>query len=305
MKQSLRIIFMGTSSFAVPILKSLLKSGNVVTSVFTKEIKRLNYSRHLTKSPVHRLAESFGLSVSVLDLTEFQEEELTKFKNCDVVIISDYGLILPKPLLEVPKFGCFNIHASLLPRWRGASPIQRSIQAGDLETGVTIIKIVNEIDAGPILLRKKILIKNKSTSETLYKDLSSLGASLISQVIERINLLNLQPQSSEVATYAEKIRKSEGYLNWEKDAFFLECTIRAFKPWPGTFFYLKGRMIKVHEAEVVNQLGIPGEVLSVNGLIIACGKNSLKILKIQPSGGRVMNTKDFLNGYSIKVGTRL
>lgn len=306
----LKIIFMGTPVFSVPILRALINGGHSVNTVFTRMMKVSSNRLQIKtkKSPVHNFAESHGLFVSVQDLSSltYRDKEMINLMTCDVIVISSYGQIIPESILNIPQFGCLNIHASLLPRWRGASPIQRSIQSGDLKSGVTIIKAEAGIDTGPILSMAEIPIKAETTAEMLCEDLSHLGASMINSTLKGVLDGSLVPihQPSIGITYAHKIRKEDGWLNWDKEAIDLEREVRAFLPWPGTFFHSGQIFVKVHKATVVNQSGTPGRVLD-DRLTVACGQNALRILEVQPSGRKVMAVNEFLNGYALTKGTQL
>ena len=303
----MNIIFMGTSIFAVPALQALYNSDHFVTTVFTKASSKSGRGHKMQKSPVHIEAETLGLKI--LTPRSLKKPEILKTiqdLNPDVIIVASYGHIIPKTILEVPKFGGINIHPSLLPRWRGAAPIERTILNGDKETAVCIMQMDEGLDTGDILLMKELPLDNKVTSESLSKQLSELGAHMLIETLHNIENIVPQKQSSELVTYADKLTKEEAIIDWHQSAEAINRMVRAFNPWPSCFFIYKNEQIKILESEFSDEHveNNPGEVLDKN-FTICCGKGSLKPLKLQRPGKKPVAVRDFLNGTQIKPGTIL
>ena len=258
-------------------------------------------------SPVHRFADERGWPVRTpLTLRDPDEQEAFGRLNLDVAVVVAYGLILPRAILEAPRLGCINVHASLLPRWRGAAPIQRALLAGDRETGVTIMQMDEGLDTGPTLLRRAVAIEKEDTAQTLHDRLAALGAEALVEALGALSRGALQPQPQEDsgATYAEKIRKEEGRLDWRLPARQLERQVRAFTPWPGAWFELEGERFKVLGAEVAEGEGAPGQVLD-DELTIACGEGALRLTRLQRAGKAPMEAEALLRGFAIPPGIRL
>ncbi len=298
---------MGTPAFAVPTLKALREAGHEILAVYSQPPRPAGRGHHEQKSPVHLFAEE--LSIPVLTPSSLcGEEDQRTFASfqADAAVVVAYGLLLPKAILEGTRFGCFNVHASLLPRWRGAAPIQRAIQAGDEKTGITIMKMDEGLDTGPMLWREEVPVTSDTTAEGLHDTLSLLGAKSIVPALEGYLTGALVPQTQpqEGVTYARKLEKEERNLDWTQDARIIERTIRAFTPWPGVSFSIEGKQIKVLKATLVEATGRPGETLDAR-LTIACGKDALRLLQVQPSGKKSMAASDFLNGYPVPKGTLL
>lgn len=301
-----RIIFMGTPDFSVPALKNLINSKHSVVAVFTQPPKPKGRGYEVQESPIHLVAKSAGIPVETpQSLKNYPLENLEKYQ-ADVAIVAAYGLILPKAVLEIPRLGCINIHASLLPRWRGAAPIQRAIEAGDTESGVTIMQMDEGLDTGDMLLMKRCPLLPTTTGQSLHDEISSLGSEAILEALDLQEQGKLTPQAQplEGITYAHKLQKEEGRLDWAQDARILERKIRAFSPWPGTFFKLSTETVKVLEAQYIEDSGTPGRILD-DHLTIACGQGALRILRLQKPGKSAMNAKDFLNGTRLTPGTHL
>ena len=227
----------------------------------------------------------------------------------DAAIVVAYGLILPKTFLEVPRLGCINIHASLLPRWRGAAPIQRAIMAGDTKTGVTIMQMDEQLDTGPIFTTSEVEITDQTTSETLHQSMANLGACIINKTLKDINSKNLRAieQSTSGISYADKLSRDEGYVDWNKSAEEIEKLVRALYPWPGAWTEIDGSRIKIFESKVIpasKQIFPPGTIID-NKLTISCGRNSLRLVRLQKQGKKIMNTEEYLNGNPISKGTNL
>ncbi|HQS83771.1 MAG: methionyl-tRNA formyltransferase [Alphaproteobacteria bacterium 16-39-46] len=311
----LPMIFMGTPSFSEKILAFLLEKKCLIAAVYTNPPKAQGRGHDVTPSPVHVLALKHDIPVftpSSLRLPQTQAQFLTLVQthHVKVVLVVAYGFILPKILLEAPPLGCLNVHASLLPRWRGASPIQRAIEAGDLQTGLTLMKMTEGLDEGPILLEQQIPITPQETSETLFEKLSEMGGPLVLKGLSGLleGTLFSKNQAQNGITYAPKVLKEEGLLDFEASAVTLERKVRAFTPWPGTFFNFKGLKIKVIEActEETDFQGRTGEVIHTSPFKIRCGNKTVFMpLKLQRPGGTILNAADFLRGFPIDQGALL
>lgn len=303
-----RLIFFGTPEFGIPSLNLLYNNGFQIHSIYTLDLKSRN--RAIRKSPVYNWAKE--KKIQVFTPFTLKDEEIVKNihnANPDVIIVASYGNILPKSILQIPKLGCLNLHPSLLPLWRGSAPIQRSILNGDKETGITIILMNEELDAGPILSQKIIQANRDYSFNDLYVKLSLFGADLLVDTLEKFLEFKIEPknQDHKNATLAKKIYPDEGRLIWKDSAYLLERKVRALNPWPGTWFNYNNERIKVLKAEVIPLDFVnntPGLIID-NHLTVACGINGLRILKIQKPGGKVLDTKSFLNGYILKKGIRL
>ena len=268
-----KILFMGTPKFAVPILEAITKSDHKILEVFTQPPKKKDRGQKIQNSPVHNFAKSLNISVRCPVSIENKEIDYIKQLKPDIVLVVAYGKILPSNLLSLKNILFLNIHASLLPKWRGAAPIQRSIMNMDNETGVSLMKIVPKLDAGPVLAQSKIKIFKETTHEELSNKLSELGAKLILDGLKLIKnkKANFIEQANSEATYAKKIRKIEAKINWNEDANKIICQINAFSPFPGAWFYLDGSRIKINKAQEVKNNGNPGEILD-DKFTIACKK---------------------------------
>ncbi len=304
----MNIIFMGTSNFAVPALHAVYNSDHFITAVFTKEPKKSGRGHKTQKSPIHIEAEK--LELNILTPKSLKNDNIILAideMKPDVIVVTAYGHIIPKSILKIPRFGCINIHPSLLPRWRGASPIERTILAGDKETAVCIMQMDETLDTGDILLMQKIAINNDMTSQILSQKLAELGSHLLIEILSNITNITPQKQLAKGVTYAEKISKEEGSINWQKSATEIDRMIRAFNPWPGCFFCYQNEQIKITKAEVIDESRSgckPGEVIDKN-LTICCGKGLLRPLILQRPGKKLVSGKDFINGMKIKPGTIL
>ena len=302
----MKIVFMGTPDFAVPVLQRLIDEHEVIC-VYTRAPKEAGRGNKISKTPVHLLAESKGIEVRT-PKTLRNEEEQKRFcaLNADIAIVAAYGLILPKAVIEAFPRGCLNVHASLLPRWRGAAPIQRSIEAGDKESGVTIMQVVEALDAGAMYKKGVVPITSDTTGGILHDKLSIIGADLMSDVLKHLNTIIPEEQDKSLVTYAAKLYKAESLLDFTKPAEMLERKIRAFNPFPAMFFEYNGERFKVLTAEVVNMNGNAGQILDgEHNLIVACGAKALKITEIQRQGKKAMPIADLLRGFSFVAGTIL
>jgi methionyl-tRNA formyltransferase len=306
---SLRIAFMGTPDFSVPVLSELIGAGHEIAAVYSQPPRKAGRGMSEQPSPVHRFAESHGLPVRTpVSLKSPQDQQAFADLDIDVAIVVAYGLILPEPVLDAPRLGCLNLHASLLPRWRGAAPIQRAIMAGDSETGVMVMQMDVGLDTGPVLLAEHVPIGPTSTAGSLHDELSQIGASLMVRALAALSRgsLHATPQPDEGVTYAKKIEKEEARIDWSRPAHDLDCHIRGLTPSPGAFFETASTRVKILRATPVAGKAAPGEVISLDGAItIACGEGALKIAELQRAGKGPMNADDFLRGFPLKKGERL
>jgi methionyl-tRNA formyltransferase len=304
---SLRLIFMGTPDFAVPILAGLSEAGHRVVAVYSQPPRPAGRGQRERPSPVQMFAEAEGLPVR-LPRTLRTVEAAAEFAalTADAAVVAAYGLILPKPVLDAPALGCLNVHASLLPRWRGAAPIQRALLAGDGETGVTIMQMDEGLDTGPVLLQERLAITPTTNAGALHDALARLGARLIVAALARLEAGSLTaiPQPSEGVSYAAKLSKDEGRLDWRRPASELERTVRAFAPQPGAWFAHQGQRFKVLAAVAGAAGGPPGRLLD-DRLTVACGGGSLRLLEIQRAGKAPLDGAAFLRGYPLPAGTHL
>ena len=303
---ALNIIFMGTPDFAVPILKSINNLNHNVLEVYTQPPNKKNRGQKIQNSPIHDFSNKLNLPVRCP--IAFDEEEINHIKklNPDLVIVVAYGKILPVKLLNLDKVLFINVHASLLPRWRGAAPIQRAIMNLDHETGVSIMKIVTKLDAGPVLLQSKIKITKEINYKELSSQMSELGAKLILDTLKLIESkrTDFTEQNESQATYAKKIEKSETKINWNDDAEKIVAKINAFSPNPGCWFELNRNRIKIIKAKKVIGEGMPGTILN-DKFTIACSKNAIQIIELQKEGKQKIKADEFLKGNKIKTGQSL
>ena len=300
----MRIAFMGTPDFAVPSLLALAEAGHEIVAVYSQPPRPAGRGHKERPSPVQAAAEQRGWPVRT-PRTLKSEEEQAAFRalGLDVAVVAAYGLILPKAILEAPLCGCLNVHASLLPRWRGAAPIQRAILAGDATSGITIMLMDEGLDTGAMMLQESLPITAETTGESLHDDLAALGARLIVKALQGGHG-KARPQPEEGVTYADKLRREEARLDWQRDAGALERQVRAFFPWPGAYFEVNGERIKVLAAEVTEDSGPPGQVLD-DSLTIACAEGALRPLRVQRAGKAPMETAALLRGFAIPPGTQL
>ena len=302
MPKALKIIFAGTPEFSVSPLQALLESGHEVIAVYTQPDRPAGRGRELKPSPVKQVALDAGISVhQPVNFKNDEDLELLESLQADLMVVVAYGLILPQRVLDAPRYGCFNIHASVLPRWRGAAPIQRAIQAGDVETGVTIMQMEAGLDTGPMLLVEKIPIGENETAGELHDRLAPLGASALIQTIELLLAGKLQPESQndELAVYAHKLDKKEAEIDWQQSAQQINRDIRAFNPWPVSYTKLDNKTFRIWESSVLDtqKMAVPGTVIatSADGIDVVTGDGCLRIKQLQPQGKRVMSARDFLN----------
>ncbi|MEY4953048.1 MAG: hypothetical protein RL299_1472 [Pseudomonadota bacterium] len=301
----MRVIFMGTPDFAVPALQALVAAGHEVIAAYTQPPRPGGRrGKELTPTPVHKAAEALGIEVRhPISLKGAEEQTAFAALGADVAVVAAYGLILPQAVLDAPKHGCINIHASLLPRWRGAAPIQRAILAGDEQTGVTIMQMEAGLDTGPMLAVVKTPVEGKTAGE-LTAELSELGANLMVEVLADLPGHAGVVQPEEGVTYAHKIDKAEARIDWSHSADEIERQIRAFSPPPGAWFEFEGERCKVLAAELLEGTGQAGVVLDDN-LTVACGTGSIRPTLVQRAGRPAMATADMLRGSAIEPGSRL
>jgi len=303
-----KIIFMGTPMFAVPILKKLYQNGYQVSVVYTQPPKKSNRGQQLNISPVHGISETLGIDVRSPSYLKDNQEEINFIKNlnADLAIVVAYGKIIPNEILSLTKKGFINIHASLLPKWRGAAPIQRSIMNLDKETGISIMQIINELDAGPVSDKYKISISDNDNFLTLSEKLSSLASEKLLENIDDIleDKVTFYDQNNLEATYAKKILKSEGKINWNETGEKIIGKINGLNPIPGAWFIYNGERYKILKAELGNKKGNPG-IVSNDNLEVFCKSNSLKIVEIQREGKKLQKINEFLLGSQIKQGSNL
>lgn len=301
----MRLAFMGTPDFAVQALDALHEAGHEIACVYTQPPRPAHRGQMQAPSPVHRRALSLGLPVRTPErLRDAEDQAAFAALDLDIAVVAAYGLILPRAILDAPRRGCLNIHASLLPRWRGAAPIQRAIEAGDEESGICIMQMEAGLDTGPVLLEARTPIGPDETAGSLHDRLARMGATAITDALARLDALSPHPQDAGSVTYAAKIDKAQARLDWYCPAALLERRIRAFNPVPGAFFLGAGDRIRVLRAEVVGGKGAPGLVLD-NRLAIACGTGALRPTLVQRAGRQPMLVDDLLRGLPIAVGTVL
>ena len=298
-----KIVFMGTPNFSVSIMKSLYQNGYPICAVYTQPPKKSMRDQKTNKSPIQKLAENFNLNIRNPNFLSQNEEELKYFKSlsADIVIVVAYGQLIPKEFLSLSKHGFINIHASLLPKWRGAAPIQRAIMNLDEVIGISVMKIVEKLDSGPIMLKKAIKLSNEMNAEDVSNQLSKIGSETISDCLDLIETSKAKfiEQYQSEATYAKKIDKGEAKINWKEDALKIIAKINGLYPNPGVWFLFQGERYKVLKATLTNLKGQPGAVLDGN-LTIACGDKSMKVDEIQRQGKNKQKAAEFLLGSKIK-----
>lgn len=302
---ALRLAFMGTPDFAVPTLAELIAQGHDIACVYSQPPRPKGRGMVLELGSVLRFAQSANLMVRTpLSLKATLEQQEFAALNLDAAVVVAYGLLLPKAILEAPRLGCFNLHGSLLPRWRGAAPIQRAVMAGDEETGVMVMQMDEGLDTGPILMAERLRIGHK-TSGDLTDELSRLGADLMVRCLAALERDGVTPQmqSGDGVTYAKKISKEEARIDWSKSALEIDCLIRGLAPSPGAFTEIDGERLKILYAMPVIDSGEPGEIIT-DDLTVACGEGALKLLIVQRAGRAVMQARELLKGFALPVGTR-
>lgn len=300
----MRIIFMGTPDFAVPTLRALAAAGHTVVAAYSQPPRPAGRGKKLQPSPVHLAAEALGIAVRTpASLKGAEEQAAMAALDADVAVVAAYGLILPQAVLDAPRRGCLNVHGSILPRWRGAAPVQRAILAGDEETGVTIMQMERGLDTGPMLAKVSTPVDGK-TAGALTEELAARGAALMVEVLADLPGHPPVTQPEDGVTYAHKIDKAESRLDFTRAAVDVERQVRAFAPAPGAFFELDGERYRVLAAEVVAGAGVPGTALD-DALTIACGTGALRPLIVQRAGRPAMDTAALLRGRAVSAGTVL
>jgi methionyl-tRNA formyltransferase len=301
----MRIVFMGTPEFSVPVLQALVDAGHEVVAAYSQPPRRAGRGKALTPSPVQARAETLGIAVRT-PVTLRNAEAQAEFAalKADMAVVAAYGLILPTAVLEAPRLGCLNVHASLLPRWRGAAPIQRAILAGDAETGVGIMQMEIGLDTGPVRLEGRTPIDGK-TAGALTDELSAMGARLMVEVLTDITAYPAAVQPEHGITYAPKIDKAEARIDWSRSAVEAERQIRAFNPAPGAFFEIRNERVKVLAAEILPEGDSESGIVLDDQLTIACGEGAIRPTLLQRAGRGVMTSSELLRGFSIPVGTKL
>ena len=300
----MKVIFAGTPEFAAQALKSIAAAGHEIALVLSQPDRPAGRGMSLQASPVKKVALELGCEVfQPMTLKDPEAQAKVAAVGADVMVVAAYGLILPQAVLDMPKYGCINIHASLLPRWRGAAPIQRAIEAGDADSGVCIMQMEAGLDTGPVLARVSTPIGLQDTAATLHDRLAELGASAVVDVLSRLPF-PAEAQPEEGVTYAAKIDKAEAVIDWQRPAEALHRHIRAFNPFPGAQSQLKGTGVKVWQASVVPLTGVPGTVLSADkqGIVVACGQGALCITELQKAGGKRLPVAQFLAGNALLPG---
>jgi len=298
----MRLVFMGTPDFAVSTLKALIAAGHEIACVYSQPPRPAGRGMAERPSPVHASAAAQGIEVRTpLTLKDAAEQARFADLNADAAVVVAYGLLLPKPVLDAPRLGCFNVHASLLPRWRGAAPIQRAIMSGDADSGVTIMRMEEGLDTGPMCKVERLAITPATTAQTLHDDLAALGASLMVEALADPQLACV-PQPEAGVTYAKKIDKAEARIDFMRSAEEVRNHIHGLSPFPGAWCPVKDTRIKVLLCEVVEGTGTPGTFLD-DRLTIACGTGAIRLLRLQREGKGAMEATEFLRGFPIPSGT--
>jgi methionyl-tRNA formyltransferase len=300
----MRLAFMGTPDFAATVLAALVDAGHQIVRVYAQPPRPAGRGKVVRPSPVQATAKALGVAVATPE--SFRDPAvLAEFAslNLDAAVVVAYGQILPQAALDVPRLGCLNLHASLLPRWRGAAPIQRAIMAGDTQTGVCVMQMDAGLDTGPVLARKSTPIKPQDTAGTLHDRLAEIGAALMVETLAA-GTFTATPQPETGVTYAAKIDKAEARIDWTRNAVELSAHIRGLSPFPGAWCEIAGQRVKLLMARPENGEGAPGEVLD-NALLVACGSAALRLITLQRAGKEPMDAETFLNGFAIPPGTRL
>jgi methionyl-tRNA formyltransferase len=305
----MRLVFMGTPDFAVPALEALAAEGHEIAAVYTQPPRPAGRGKKPRPSPVQARAEAMGFEVRhPVSLRDAAEQAAFAALKPEVAVVVAYGLILPRPILEAPERGCLNIHASLLPRWRGAAPIQRAIMAGDAETGVCIMQMDEGLDTGPVLACEATPIGAEETAGELHDRLAEMGARLIVEVLGRLDEIEPKPQSETGVTYAAKIDKAEARVDWRRPAVEIDRQIRGLSPFPGAWTVIGGERVKLLASRLAEGRGAPGEVLAGSPgerLVVACGQGAVEITRLQRAGRAAQEAAAFLRGHPVPKGARL
>jgi len=301
----MRLAFLGTPAFAVPTLAELIAQGHEIAAVYSQPPRPKGRGLAMEKNAVHRFAETAGLEVRTpASLKDVDAQQAFAALELDAAVVVAYGLLLPKAILEAPMMGCFNLHASLLPRWRGAAPIQRAVMACDAETGVMVMRMDEGLDTGSVLMAERVAIGRQTAGE-LAQRLARLGADLMVRAMSALErgAITAEPQAERGITYAKKINKEEARIDWSKSAREIDCLIRGLSPSPGAFSEIKGERLKILYAEPAAGEGPAGEIIG-DDLTIACGEGALRLLKVQRAGGKAMAAEDLLKGFALPKGAR-
>ena len=313
LEKPLKIIYMGTPDFAVPALQILLKTRHYeVVAVYTQPPRPKGRGQKIQKSPVHELAETYDIPVFTPKSLKKDPEAVTQFQKhrADIAVVAAYGLILPQTILDTPKHGCLNIHASLLPRWRGAAPIQYSIWKGDTQSGVTIMQMEAGLDTGPMIEKQTCPITQDTTAQELHDTLSDIGATMLVPILNKIHMgekINTEPQTEEGANYASMLKKEDGKIEWAQSAQDIHQQIRALNPWPGTYCTYQEQTLKIKSATMTDQESdaLVGTLLDKQGHVVCGNKSVLKLTHIQPANKKMMDFSAALNGGYLRVGDSL
>lgn len=300
---TLRLAFLGTPDFAVPTLAELIAQGHDVACVYSQPPRPKGRGLETEPSPVHALALKNRIAVRTpVSLKDAAQQELFAALELDAAVVVAYGLLLPKPILDAPRLGCINLHGSLLPRWRGAAPLQRAIMAGDSETGVMTMRMEEGLDTGPVLMAERTPIGRK-TYGMLHDELARLGADLMARTLAALErgTLTEQPQPAEGATYAKKIAKDEARIDWSKPARAIDCLIRGLSPFPGAWCEVRGERLKLLDCDLAEGSGAPGMLLD-DALTVACGDGAIRLARLQRPGKSAMTATDLLRGFPLKRG---
>lgn len=308
--EKLRIVFMGTPDFAVPALEALADSGHEVIAAYSQPPRPKGRGHQVQPSPVHNRAAALGIPVHTPLSLKKDEQAQADFAamDPDVAVVAAYGLILPTAVLEIPRYGCLNIHASLLPRWRGASPIQHAIWKGDGQTGITIMQMQQGLDTGPMIEKKAVNIRPQTTAQSLHDELAALGAAMIVEVINRLGAegrMESEPQDNALSTYAPLLTKEDGRIDWSTPAAEIDRQIRALNPWPGVWTAINGgKRIKILEVELVSEAftAAPGMLTDHIGHVACGGDTGLRLTRVQPENARAMDGVSAINGGYLKAG---
>ena len=301
----MRVVFMGTPDFSVPVLEALVAAGHEIACVYCQPPRPAGRGKKDRPTPVHARAEELGLEVRhPVSLKGAEAQAEFAALNAEIAVVVAYGLILPQAVLDAPERGCLNIHASLLPRWRGAAPIHRAIMAGDAETGICIMQMEAGLDTGPVLLREATAIGAEETTAQLHNRLSEMGARLIGEALERIDSLTPEVQPDEGVTYASKIDKAEARIDWTRPAEEVDRQIRGLSPFPGAWCEIDDSRVKLLASRLAEGAGAPGKVLD-DALGVACGQGAVRLLRLQRAGKGAQDAEDFLRGNKVPAGTQL
>lgn len=304
----LRVIFMGTPDFAVPTLRALAAEGFAVVAAYTQPPRPAGRGQRETESPVARAAAGYGIPIRTpKSLKDAAEQESFRALGADIGVVVAYGMLLPQAILDAPRLGCVNLHASLLPRWRGAAPIQRAVLAGDERFGATVMQMDAGLDTGPILLEDEVAVGPRPTAGMVHDALADRGAALMVQALRGLaaGTLTPRPQPPVGATYAKKITNDEARIDWTRPAAEIDAKVRGFAPAPGAFFEVEGKRVRVLEADVVADAhGEPGTVLDARP-VVACGNGGVRLIRVQREGKKPMTALELLRGFSLPPGTRL